>query len=76
MGDLNTSLTAVSDLLLGVAGQPWVYAGAVIACVIDGFFPQFPSETTVVGLTSLARVSWLAFGPGTFVLVGRGFPGP
>ncbi|WP_170133180.1 DedA family protein [Arthrobacter livingstonensis] len=54
MGDINSLLTAVNDLLLGASGQPWIYAAVVIACIIDGFFPPFPSETIVVGLASLS----------------------
>lgn len=86
MGDINSLLTAVNDLLLGAAGQPWIYAAVVIACIIDGFFPLFPSETIVVGLASLAAAhgvpGWLplllAAALGTFLgdnvayAIGRG----
>ncbi|WP_258067019.1 DedA family protein [Arthrobacter sp. GMC3] len=53
MGDFNALLNTISDLVIGAAGQPWVYAVVVIGCIIDGFFPPFPSESIVVGLAAL-----------------------
>ncbi|POH58646.1 DedA family protein [Arthrobacter glacialis] len=53
VGDLNTIFGALTDLLLGAAGQPWIYLVVVLGCIIDGFFPPFPSEAIVVGLASL-----------------------
>jgi membrane protein DedA with SNARE-associated domain len=42
------------DLLLAAAGQPWIYGVVALGCLVDGFFPPFPSEALVVGLASLA----------------------
>lgn len=53
VGDLTTFFGAVTDLLLGAAGQPWIYLVVVLGCILDGFFPPIPSEAVVVGLASL-----------------------
>lgn len=44
----------MTDFLLAAAGQPWIYAVVALGCIIDGFFPPFPSEAIVVGMASLA----------------------
>ncbi|MGA7203870.1 MAG: VTT domain-containing protein [Specibacter sp.] len=41
------------DVVLGAAGQPWVYAMVLVVCLVDGFFPPVPSETILVGLAAL-----------------------
>ncbi|MHA7269270.1 DedA family protein [Arthrobacter sp. HLT1-20] len=53
VGELSTLFGALTDLLLGAAGQPWIYLVVVLGCIIDGFFPPFPSEAIVVGLAAL-----------------------
>lgn len=44
----------MTEFLLAAAGQPWIYAVVALGCVIDGFFPPFPSEAIVVGMASLS----------------------
>ncbi|MGP9503225.1 DedA family protein [Specibacter sp. AOP5-B1-6] len=44
----------MTDFLLAAAGQPWIYAVVALGCIVDGFFPPFPSEAVVVGMASLA----------------------
>lgn len=64
VGDITTFFGAVTEILLGAAGQPWIDLVVVLGCIIDGFFPPFPSEAIVVGLASLmitpdGPVPWL-----------------
>ncbi|RAN69516.1 hypothetical protein B5P43_35880 [Bacillus sp. SRB_336] len=47
-------MAAAGDFLVGAAGQPWAHVAVVMACLIDGFFPPFPSETIVMGLAAAA----------------------
>lgn len=54
------------EMLLAAAGQPWIYAVVLVGCIIDGFFPPFPSEAVLVGLASLIVAQggpnpWLLF---------------
>jgi membrane-associated protein len=52
--DLPGILTDLSALLVDLASSPWVPLVVLLVCVVDGFFPPIPSETTVVaGLTVL-----------------------
>ncbi|MHA7280359.1 DedA family protein [Arthrobacter sp. MDT2-2] len=53
MDAITSALDGISDLVLAAAGQPWVYLLVLLCCVVDGFFPPFPSESVVVGLASL-----------------------
>ena len=66
MDEINTVLGAVSDFVLGAAGQPWVYGLVFLGCLIDGFFPPFPSESIVVGLAALVVVQ---DGPDLWLLI-------
>ena len=36
---INALLAAAAGVLLGAAGQPWVYAAVLLGCVVDGIFP-------------------------------------
>ena len=42
------------DLILPVVSSPWIYVIVAAFVIIDGVFPLFPSEATVVGLAALA----------------------
>ncbi|MHA7286743.1 DedA family protein [Arthrobacter sp. MDT3-44] len=53
MDAITSALDGISGLVLAAAGQPWVYLLVLVCCVVDGFFPPFPSESVVVGLASL-----------------------
>lgn len=44
----------MTEILLGAAEQPWIYAAVVLACLIDGFFPPIPSEGLIVAMAALA----------------------
>ncbi|PJJ71366.1 membrane protein DedA with SNARE-associated domain [Diaminobutyricimonas aerilata] len=44
----------MNDVLIDLAGSPWVYLVAVLVCIIDGFFPPVPSESVIVALGALA----------------------
>ncbi|MHA7210571.1 DedA family protein [Arthrobacter sp. MDT1-65] len=46
-------MNGISDVVLAAAEQPWVYLLVLVCCIVDGFFPPFPSESVVVGLASL-----------------------
>ncbi|MHA7239418.1 DedA family protein [Arthrobacter sp. TMS1-12-1] len=43
----------IGGVVLAAAGEPWVYLLVLVCCLVDGFFPPFPSESVVVGLASL-----------------------
>ncbi|PJJ63613.1 DedA family protein [Compostimonas suwonensis] len=58
-------MEAINDLLMGLAGSPWVYLAVLLVCIVDGFFPPIPSESVVVGLAALA----LSAGQPNIVLV-------
>lgn len=53
MDAITSALNGISESVLGAAGQPWVYLLVLVCCIVDGFFPPFPSESVVVGLASL-----------------------
>lgn len=53
MDAITSALNGISDVVLSAAEQPWVYLLVLVCCVVDGFFPPFPSESVVVGLASL-----------------------
>ncbi|MDN4612492.1 DedA family protein [Arthrobacter burdickii] len=53
MDAITSALGGISDFVLAAAEQPWVYLLVLVCCVVDGFFPPFPSESVVVGLASL-----------------------
>ncbi len=53
MDAITSALNGISDFVLAAAEQPWVYLLVLVCCVVDGFFPPFPSESVVVGLASL-----------------------
>lgn len=53
MDTITSALDGISAFVLAAAEQPWVYLLVLICCVVDGFFPPFPSESVVVGLASL-----------------------
>ncbi|MHA7143995.1 DedA family protein [Arthrobacter sp. TmT3-37] len=53
MDAITSALDGISDVVLAAAEQPWVYLLVLVCCVVDGFFPPFPSESVVVGLASL-----------------------
>ena len=53
MDAIITALNGISDFVLAAAEQPWVYLLVLVCCIVDGFFPPFPSESVVVGLASL-----------------------
>ena len=50
---ITSSLNGIGDAVLATAGQPWVYLLVLVCCIVDGFFPPFPSESVVVGLAAL-----------------------
>lgn len=54
------------DVAMGAAGQPWVYFLVLLGCVVDGFFPPFPSEAILVGLAALVATPG---GPNPWLLV-------
>jgi membrane-associated protein len=45
------------DIILPLAGSPWIYLVALALVILDGFFPLFPSEAVIVGLSALAASS-------------------
>lgn len=47
-------LDQLSDLLVSLTASPWVLLVVVTVCLIDGFFPPVPSETTVVAAFAAA----------------------
>lgn len=47
-------METINELILGAAGQPWVYLLLLALCIIDGFFPPVPSESVVVALAAIA----------------------
>lgn len=53
MEAITSAVDGISGFVLAAAEQPWVYLLVLICCVVDGFFPPFPSESVVVGLASL-----------------------
>ncbi|MFJ6003308.1 DedA family protein [Arthrobacter sp. NPDC092385] len=53
MDAMTSALDGISGFVLAAAEQPWVYLLVLVCCVVDGFFPPFPSESVVVGLASL-----------------------
>lgn len=53
MDAIASALDGISGFVLAAAEQPWVYLLVLVCCVVDGFFPPFPSESVVVGLASL-----------------------
>lgn len=53
MDAITSALNGISGVVLAAAEQPWVYVLVFVCCVVDGFFPPFPSESVVVGLASL-----------------------
>lgn len=53
MDEIISALDGISGFVLAAAEQPWVYMLVLVCCVVDGFFPPFPSESVVVGLASL-----------------------
>lgn len=69
----------LSELLLhwaqSFANSPWILLILIGFCVIDGFFPPFPSETLIIALASLAQHGdaispwwvWLAGSVGAFI---------
>lgn len=47
-------VSAISDLVLGLVGSPWVYVALYLFSTIDGFFPPIPSESVIIALAALA----------------------
>ena len=47
-------MQVINDFIVAAAGQPWVLLLVLAACIIDGFFPPFPSESIVVGLAAVS----------------------
>ncbi len=45
---------AITDIVLSLAGSPWIYLLVFLLCMIDGFFPPLPSETVVVAVSAVA----------------------
>lgn len=45
--------SALQDAILAAASHPWVLVALFVFCVIDGFFPPFPSETLIIALAAL-----------------------
>jgi membrane protein DedA with SNARE-associated domain len=45
------------DIILPLAGSPWLYVIALVLVILDGFFPLFPSEAVIVALAALAASS-------------------
>ena len=39
---------AITDLVEGAMGSPWIYLALCAFSMIDGFFPLVPSESLVV----------------------------
>lgn len=53
----------ISDLILPLLTSPWLLLVVLAVCIIDGFFPPVPSETTVVaalaaGLAAGSELPW------------------
>jgi membrane-associated protein len=48
-------LDAVNDLILDLAGQPWVYAAVGALASLDAFVPPLPSESAIVALAALGE---------------------
>ncbi|WP_077490332.1 DedA family protein [Sinomonas mesophila] len=49
----------INEAILAAAGQGWVPIVLFAFCTIDGFFPPVPSESLVVGLSSVAASAGL-----------------
>ena len=47
-------MDALTDIILPLAASPWIYPIALGLVILDGFFPLFPSEAVIVGLSALA----------------------
>ena len=44
---------AVEDLVLSLAGSPWLLLVVVVLVTVDGFFPPVPSESVVIAVAAL-----------------------
>lgn len=44
---------SVNELILDLAGQPWVFAAVAAVAALDAFFPPLPSESVIVALAAL-----------------------
>jgi membrane-associated protein len=53
--DERTCVSGIEQWAEGFAATPWIYVITFTFTFIDGFFPPFPSETLVIGLTSFWR---------------------
>ncbi|MFH5822109.1 DedA family protein [Georgenia sp. AZ-5] len=59
-------LHAVEELVLGLAGSPWILLAVVLLATIDGFFPPVPSESVVI---AIAVLTVAGDGPSLWLLV-------
>ena len=74
---------AITDLVEGAVGSPWIYLALCAFAMIDGFFPLVPSESLVVsagvfaatGEPNLVAVIGVAALGGTILIVCRYIPG-
>lgn len=46
-------LDGVNDIVLGLAGSPWVYLVVFGFVAIDAFVPPVPSESALVALAAV-----------------------
>jgi membrane-associated protein len=56
----------VNQLIMTLAGSPWVLAVVLLLVIVDGFFPPVPSESVVVALAAVGVATglpnpWLVF---------------
>lgn len=48
------NVDAITDAILGHAGEWWTYVITGLLCWVDGFFPPLPSESIVIAMASMA----------------------
>jgi membrane protein DedA with SNARE-associated domain len=65
-------MTVVQDVVLGLAGSPWILLAVAVLAMIDGFFPPVPSESVIIAVAVLAVAG---DGPNLWLLVLAGAVG-
>jgi membrane protein DedA with SNARE-associated domain len=49
----------INQLILSLAGSPWVLAVLLVLVIVDGFFPPVPSESVLVALAAVGVATGL-----------------
>ncbi|MFD1506594.1 DedA family protein [Georgenia yuyongxinii] len=50
---MTEAMLAVEEVVLGLAGSPWILLAVVVLATIDGFFPPVPSESVIIAVAVL-----------------------